>query len=255
MLLPFPPALLQQAAPEADFLAQADALAKQKRWSDMEALGRSHIGNQPGDARGHLVLALALLGAQRSSEALSPVRRAAELAPTDPVAWYWRGVLEAQQGHRAEFLRVNTHLGTLRREAQVALWSVPGIFAFAAEPGSPPTVDPKTIKLSAPPGPTPFPDTALATRLKGRVVLELIIDAQGIPTRVQALAGHPVLAAAAERHAAAWRFVAPAHPVRLMALVPFGIPAEGDDIPLDLARDRGSIFELKRLWGHEDAVK
>ncbi len=61
------------------------------------------------------------------------------------------------------------------------------------------------VRLEAP----SYPTLASQARIQGLVRLRLVIDGQGRVTRASVLAGHPVLARAAEANIMKWRFAQP----------------------------------------------
>ena len=54
-----------------------------------------------------------------------------------------------------------------------------------------------------------YPDAALECGVRGTVVVEALIDHQGVPARVNILRGHPTLAAAALEAISQWRWKPP----------------------------------------------
>jgi TonB family protein len=62
------------------------------------------------------------------------------------------------------------------------------------------------MRVQNQPPPPPYPPSAKIARIQGTVVVELIIDEQGLPILAHAIEGPPQLRATAESYAMAWQF-------------------------------------------------
>jgi TonB family protein len=114
----------------------------------------------------------------------------------------------------------------------VALFASANLFAEKGQDGTraekqdntnKPTAQLKLIKSPSP----PYPEEALKKNIEGRVVLSIVVDAQGRVSDARALSGPPELVQAAIESVRQWEFEPPDHPpVMTTAEISYGFPKE-----------------------------
>ena len=62
------------------------------------------------------------------------------------------------------------------------------------------------VKIKEQPPVPPYPAVARAARVQGKVVVEIVINPDGVPTQATAIEGPPLLRKFAEDYAMRWRF-------------------------------------------------
>jgi TonB family protein len=114
----------------------------------------------------------------------------------------------------------------------VALLAATSLSAEQAQDGTQPRKQDSTgkekveLKLVKPPI-TPYPEEALRKNIVGKVVLSIVVNAQGRVSDAKALSGPPELVQAAIDSAKLWEFEPPTHaPVVTTAEVHYGHPKE-----------------------------
>lgn len=105
----------------ADALAaRSKTLRKLRQFVLALADAEAALAIDEDSAAGHFEAAHSLNELGRSKEALDEIKRATELSPQEPVAWYYRGVLEAQRADLAAAMESQSKSLALR-ESVVAL--------------------------------------------------------------------------------------------------------------------------------------
>jgi TonB family protein len=142
----------------------------------------------------------------------------------------------------------------------VALLAASGLFAEKAQDGTPPQKQDSTgkqagqLKLIKSPI-VPYPEEAQRKNIEGKVVLSIVVDAQGKVSDAKALSGPPELVQAAIDSAKQWEFVPPAHaPVATTVEIGYGHPKEcpgpvSDSGEVDtsgrLKNEKGTVIDVR----------
>lgn len=113
-------AIAQNARDVAALVRRAKVLRDLNQFTLALADAQAALRVEHNSAGAHFEAAHALDGLERTSEAVQEIRRATELNPQDAVAWYYRGVLEAQRANFAGAVDAQSRSLALR-ESLVAL--------------------------------------------------------------------------------------------------------------------------------------
>lgn len=98
--------------------------------------------------------------------------------------------------------------GDLLRLLENRLQPMPSVHpvALPAANGRPMIFDFRQMRIKIQPPPPPYPPLARLARIQGTVLVEMIVDPEGVPVSAVALSGPPQLAVTAIRYAMDWRF-------------------------------------------------
>lgn len=201
LALPASISLLNAQQPDINKLIAA------KDWTGLEAHARARIAAKPRDGMAHNLLGIALGNQGRANEARAAFRAAVGVDGRLVQAWYNLILADAAEGDGP----------ALRKDFAELRKTSPAIAAKAA--------DEKTVfeALADPPVPTlewspegkgvlktpsfpPYPPMAGGDGIQGEVVLEILVDAAGVPTKARMLGGPLQLGAPSESLAMKWRF-------------------------------------------------
>ncbi|MFZ0879378.1 MAG: energy transducer TonB [Candidatus Acidiferrales bacterium] len=111
------------------------------------------------------------------------------------------------------------------------------------------TANNQTSQLKVIKSPTvPYPDESLTKNIEGKVVLRLVVEADGHVSHAEALSGPSELFQAAIDSAMQWQFESPANaPVTTTAEISYGHPRE---CPGPIS-DMGDVFASGRIWSNK----
>lgn len=121
------------APPTPDELTRAEGLLGRKDYAGAEALLRQVIGSEPGNARAHGNLALALLPQKKVREAVAEGRLAAAFGPRSPEARYIYGMTLMADGRPLEAAREYEQAVALKPGEPGPLSALAGAYAAAED--------------------------------------------------------------------------------------------------------------------------
>lgn len=202
-VLALPASLVALSAQQPD----VNKLIAAKDWAGLEAHARARIAAKPKDGAAQNLLGIALGNQGKAAEARAAFEAAVALDPKLGQAWFNLILDRAGAGDGP---------GTRKAFAELKKAS-PLIAARAADDR---TVFEALAEAPAPllewsaegkgvvktPAFPPYPPMAGGAGIQGEVVLEILVDAAGVPTKAVMLGGAPQLGAPSESLALKWRF-------------------------------------------------
>ena len=204
------PALLFLPAPLVVLTAQqpdVNKLVAAKDWAGLEAHARARIAAKPKDGAAHNLLGIALGNLGKSAEARAAFEAAVALEPKLAQAWFNLTLDRAGAGDGPGTRRAFAELRKASQAIAARAADEKAVFEALADPAVPAldwTAEGKGV-VKVPDFP-PYPALAGLAGIQGDVVLEVLVDAAGVPSRAAMVAGPPQLGAASESLALKWRF-------------------------------------------------
>jgi len=208
----------------SDFKTNARELINQQKWSLLLTIAEKELSGSPDSVDALLALGVAKSNLGKTEEAQSIFDRAKGIIKKEMESLYNQGLLFASSGDRDNLLDTVSRLSSMessnvwRTGARGPNTPRPtNLFQFLNEPSvskvlcnkTVTDVDFRNVKIAFQPPPPPYPPLAKIAKIQGTVIVQVVVDASGIPVSVLALDGPPQLRPAAESYTALWRFGAP----------------------------------------------
>ena len=202
-VLALPASLVALSAQQPD----VNKLIAAKDWAGLEAHARARIAAKPKDGAAQNLLGIALGNQGKAAEARAAFEAAVALDPKLGQAWFNLILDRAGAGDGPGTRKAFAELKKASLVIAARAADEKPVFAALADPSLPTLEWTLGEKSPVKPPPAPaYPFLAATAGISGDVVLEVLIDSAGAPTRASMLGGPPQLGAISESLGMKWRF-------------------------------------------------